>query len=62
MKVWSVNFANLATKLVAVATSLQIDRERNERLVKPSHKSTSSENLVKVGVVDSEIMDEKFDR
>jgi len=32
----------------------------NERLMKPPHTSTSLENLVKIGLVDSEIMVREF--
>ena len=48
MKVESTNFADLAPKLVVMATSLE--RLQNEGHIHDlHHRSTSSENLVKVG-------------
>jgi len=51
MKVESANFANLVTKLVALATSLE-RLQINNRLMKRFHTSTNLENLMKIGLVD----------
>jgi len=59
MRVGLAKFANLAIKLVATATSLERS-QMNECLIKPSHRSTDAENLVKIGSAVSEITDEKL--